>query len=311
MQLDNYIKELLYRYECVVLPGFGALLTQYQAARVLKDTNTFHPPGKQLSFNRQLQSNDGLLANHIAKSKNITFQEALDKIRSYTRYLDSKLDEGSTVSIADVGSFKLNSENKIEFIPALAVNYLTESFGLSSFVGSAISREVEADSNKEQEAAPLLFTPRKRQPVYIKYAAVGLIAIALSGFGGIKIYESGVKKHNYVEKQKADQQLEATIQEATFNIVTPLPTLNLEVPKTQGKYHIIAGAFRLEANAHKKVSQLQNSGFNAQLIGVNKYGLHQVTYKTLNDRLEALKTLRDIKANHNKDAWLLVKELDQ
>ncbi len=310
MQLDSYIKDLLYRYECVVLPGFGALLTQYRAARVHESTHAFYPPGKQLSFNRQLQSNDGLLANHIAKSNNESYQDALTKIRAYTHYLDNELETGKKVTIADVGSFGLNAHNKIEFTASQHINYLTDSFGLSSFVSAAIARETVVET-QQTERAPLLFTPRKRQPVYIKYAAIGLIAVALSGFGGLKIYESGVKKHNYVEKQKADQLLEATIQDATFNLSVPLPALNIAIPKTQGKYHIVAGAFRLEANAHKKVAQLQTQGFNAQLIGINKYGLHQVTYQSLTERTAALKALRTIKATHNKDAWLLVKQLEQ
>ena len=31
MQLATYISDLLYRYECVIIPGFGAFLTQYQS----------------------------------------------------------------------------------------------------------------------------------------------------------------------------------------------------------------------------------------------------------------------------------------
>jgi len=62
MQLATYIKDLLYRYECVIIPGFGAFLTQYQSATINSANNSIFPPGKQVSFNRQLQTNDGLLA---------------------------------------------------------------------------------------------------------------------------------------------------------------------------------------------------------------------------------------------------------
>ena len=62
-----------------------------------------------------------------------------------------------------------------------------------------------------------------------------------------------------------------------------------------GKYHIVAGAFRIAANAHKKVRKLKAQGFDAYIIGVNKYGLHQVVYKSYENRLEALRALRKIK----------------
>ena len=41
-------------------------------------------------------------------------------------------------------------------------------------------------------------------------------------------------------------------------------------------------------------------------IGVNKYGLHEVVYGSYESRIEALRALRVIKENHNKDAWLKV-----
>ena len=68
MQLSPYIKDLLYRYECVIIPGFGAFLANYTSATIDADSSTFYPPGKTISFNIQLQTNDGLLANYVASS---------------------------------------------------------------------------------------------------------------------------------------------------------------------------------------------------------------------------------------------------
>ena len=118
-----------------------------------------------------------------------------------------------------------------------------------------------------------------------------------------------MQKHNFVEKQKANTMLENQIQEATFVIENPLPTLNLTLPKQRGKYHIVAGAFRVEENASKKVNQLLEIGYSARLIGANKYGLHMVVYGSYENRLEAHKNLSNIQQDENKDAWLLVKEL--
>ena len=308
MQLETYISDLLYRYECVILPGFGAFLTQYQPARIHESTDAFYPPSKLLSFNRQLQSNDGLLADHISKSKDISYADALTAIRSYTRFLEHELEAGKNIIIEAVGSLAMEA-GKISFEPSAENNYLTASFGLSQFVQPAMSRSSEEAIALEAE--PLLFTPTQEQrPVYLKYAAIGLIAIGLTSFGGLKIYESGVKQHNYVQSQDAKDRVQNSIQEATFVISNPLPSLEVNLPKYQGRYHIIAGAFREEANAHKKIAQLQAQGFEARLLGKNKYGLHQVSYESHSERSAALKALRNIKNNNNKDAWLLVKQFN-
>ena len=80
MQLDHYISDLLYRYECVIVPDFGAFLTQFKSASVHATTNAFYPPKKKLSFNSQLINNDGLLANYISKTEMISHEEANTKI---------------------------------------------------------------------------------------------------------------------------------------------------------------------------------------------------------------------------------------
>ncbi|MEP2936613.1 MAG: SPOR domain-containing protein [Gilvibacter sp.] len=312
MQLDAYIQELLYRYECVILPGFGAFLSQYSPAAINAQSGQFVPPSKQVIFNAQLQSNDGLLANHIAQVDESSYQEALQKIRKYTRFLFHELEEGKNVSIAQVGGFSLDQAQALQFEPSKHINYNTDSFGLEAIQPAMVAREVVIEQPvTEADKTPVIaLASQATTRPYLRYAAIGLLAVGLTGFGGVKIYESGVKQHNLVQKQEADSRIESQIQEATFVIANPLPSLELEIPTVTGRYHIIAGAFRMEANAHKKIAQLQELGFNARLIGQNKYGLHQVTYTSLEQRTDALRELRHIKSAFNKDAWLLVKTVD-
>ena len=311
MQLATYIKDLLYRYECVIIPGFGAFLTQYRSARIDEETNTFYPPGKSLSFNRQLQTNDGLLANYIAAAEKCNYDVAVQKIRNFTAKVSLQLHDGETVSIKNIGDFVLNAEKSIQFIPSGIENFNTDSFGLSTYVSTKVNREMYKETVESlEEKAPIHFTPERRTArPYLKYAAVGLIALALGGFGGMKLYESQIQQQNFAAKQEADSRIENQIQEATFVIENPLPALKITVPKQIGKYHIIAGAFRVEENAKKKIEQLLEKGYTAKLIGVNKYGLHQVVYSSFEDRREALQELREIKRTENKAAWLLVKDL--
>src|SRR5690606_8086535 len=90
MQLSNYIADLLYRYECVIIPGFGAFLTRSQSARIDESTHTFYPPSKVLSFNKQLQVNDGLLANYVASVEKCSYAMALQKVRNFASHLSSE-----------------------------------------------------------------------------------------------------------------------------------------------------------------------------------------------------------------------------
>ena len=311
MAIANYISDLLYRYECVILPGFGAFITQHQSARIETATQEFYPPQKTVSFNRQLLKNDGLLANHIVEVENISYVHANKKLALFVQDLQNVLQKNKMVNLVNIGSFTLTEEDKLQFEPATHTNYLKEAFGLSSFASGEIAREgYKKQAAELEEKAPVAFTPERRaKRPYLQYAAIGLLAIGLSGFAGLNIYSSQVNEHNIAEQQKAASQLENQIQQATFVIDNPLPAVTLKVTRQTGKYHIVAGAFRLEENAAKRVEQLREEGYKARQIGANKYGLHQVVYSSYEGRIDALKALREVKNTSNEGAWLLVQEL--
>ena len=89
MQLDTYISDLLYRYDCVTVPGLGAFLTNRVSAKVHESTHTFYPPKKLLSFNEQLQNNDGLLVNYIAEVEKTQYATETEKVSEQVKSIKS------------------------------------------------------------------------------------------------------------------------------------------------------------------------------------------------------------------------------
>ncbi|MGB3605658.1 MAG: SPOR domain-containing protein [Psychroserpens sp.] len=315
MQLETYISDLLYRYDCVIVPNFGAFLTHRVSAKIHETTHSFYPPKKALSFNEQLQTNDGLLANYIAEIEKVPYSVAVEKISKQVKSIKSYLIGGETIALNAIGDLILNAEGQINFEPSHHINYLTDAFGLSQFTSTTVSREThKAAVENIEEVIPLTITPEKRNSntkrPYLKYAAIALIALTIGGFTASHYYVNQIENHNQLAQEEANQQLEAKVQEATFVIDNPLPAATLTVEKPSGNYHIVAGAFRVEANSNKKVEQLRGLGYKARKIGVNRYGLHEVVYSSHTGRLDALNALKTVKRNHNRDAWLLVKALD-
>lgn len=312
MQLQTYISDLLYRYECVTVPEFGSFLTRQVSANINESSNTFYPPKKTLSFNEQIQKNDGLLAHYIADVEKIPFEVANEKIKKRVKILKSLLTQGETLTFQNIGDIVFNSEGKILFEPSYHLNYLTDAFGLSQFVSPAVTRIVYKETaTVVEKKTPIAFTPEKRRKTpYLKYASIAVIALTLGGFIASNYYVNQIETHNQLAQEEAFQQLDNKIQQATFIIENPLPAITLNVSKQLGNYHVVAGAFRIEENSFKKVNQLKKQGFNARIIGVNRYGLHEVVYGSYETGQKALVALREIRKISNKDAWLLVKELD-
>jgi nucleoid DNA-binding protein len=309
MTIAKYISDLLYRYECVIVPNFGGFVTNEISARVNHFTHTFYAPSKQITFNSHLQNNDGLLANYVATSENISYAKAVEYIEKEVESW-KLLMNNQELDLENIGSFNLNKEGKFIFEPSNSINYLTSSFGLSSYVSPAVKRIAYKEKVKHLETiAPLLPSEenKRRTPAFIKYAAAAVIIFAL-GTVGWKEYQKFEYNNLVAQAEQQQRNVEQSIQEATFVISNPLPTITLNVAKETNNYHIIAGAFREPANAEKKLQQLLKKGYDAKILGINKWNLTPVAFESLNSRIDAINRLNAIKRTETEDAWLLVKE---
>lgn len=310
MILANYISDLLYRYECVIVPDFGGFITNETSAKVNHFTYTFYPPKKQITFNSHLKNNDGLLANYIASVEKIPFSDAVLKIEKEVQNWNQLLNNDS-VEISKIGSLSLNKDEKIIFEPSSSINYLTSSFGLNSFSSPAIKRLEYAEKIRQLEViSPVVITSereRRKTPLFLKYAATAAILFAVGSFGWNE-YNKNQYQNQLLAEQQQQNNVEQKIQQATFVITNPLPVITLNVVKEIKNYHVIAGAFREPQNAENKVAQLIKKGYDAQIIGVNKWNLTQVSYGSFSDKYDALKNLRIIKRTVASEAWLLVQE---
>lgn len=327
MKLEKYISDLLYRYDLVIVPGFGGIIGRKKPARLDRDTFIFSPPHKDLSFNVQLQQNDGLLANYIADVSGMSYAESLRAIEATVREWHCVLRDEKRLKLEQIGIFNLVSDDKILFLPLTTKNYLAEAYGLTSFVYKPLVRETTKVAVKPQPATsvkPIKTTSaqpvtkrkqHKKVPAqkqrndykFWKYAAVFVVGLGLFTAG------IGILRH---DNQVQDQ----VFQKATFVLKQDFPPVKIQnrsenisnnikkektVIKTE-KYFIISGAFRNKANAEKKVRQLKNTGFPAKIVGQNKYGLWMVAYQGFTSNDDARRALNILKARE-PEAWVFAK----
>ena len=312
MKIEQYISQLLFRYQCVTVPGFGAFLTEFQSAQLDENSHSFYPPKKMISFNPFIKNNDGLLANHLAQAEKISYEIAVNSIQNEVSHWKTKIQEFGSFSVKNVGDFSLNSENNIVFVPVDQINYDTASFGLSSFVSPAIKREVYKEEVEQlEEKAPVIFTPEKRKNYSVlKYAAVFLLSAGITGTVGYKYYENKIAQETLIVETNVQKKVNQKIQEATFYISNPLPAVTLTVPAEKLPYSVVAGAFRIESNAEEQYQRLLELGFKkAKRLAPNKHGLFPVVYGSYSTYSEAHEAMKNIQKLDNKDAWLLVDEL--
>ena len=314
MKIEFYISQLLYRYQCVTVPGFGAFLAETHSAQLQEVSHSFYPPRKVISFNGLLKNNDGLLANHVAVSEKIPYEEALHIIEKDVALLKESLSENKRVFLKNIGELSLNSEGNLVFIAVETVNYLTTSFGLTSFVSPSIKRIFYSEKIDDiEELIPASFvTERKNRIIPVKYAAALFVGfgLVLGGVWAKNEYEKRIEEQTLLVQAAVQKKVNQKIQEATFFIENPLSSISAtSVKEEKMPYHIVAGSFRKESNARVVYKELIRLGYKAKILPQNERGLFPVFYQSFSNATEAETKLKEIRKNHNPEAWVMVKEL--
>jgi cell division septation protein DedD len=322
MKIEKYISALLYRYQCVTIPGFGAFLTEIRPAQHNAVSHTFYPPKKVVSFNANVKNNDGLLANHIAQQEKISYEAAVAAIAETVSSWKKTLTGMDVLFLKNIGQIGLNTEGSLVFTPDTPVNYLTDAFGLSTVVSPAVKREVAQSLNITEEVVaaedntPVITLPERRRSYgYLRYAAVfavfaGAGVLAYANYYNQKIEAETLAVHNAVQAK-----VEQHIQKATFTIENPLPAVILPVKQDETAtevvvnlpYHVVVGAFKSESNIKKVLADLIAKGYKAHRMEANKNGLVPVAYGSFATYAEAQQYVNEIHQNGDNEAWISVK----
>lgn len=212
INVTHYISELLFRHDCIVVPGFGAFVCTYAPARIHPAQHTFTPPGKQIVFNKHLQQNDGLLAQTIAGEVSCTFEEAMAGISAFVDSINKQLKSGKKAELHNIGTLSLDPENNISFEAYPEINYLIDSFGLGSFQSMPVIRELAADKRKpiERKDQPAeerpeiipLKTGRSRTRRVLVAAAIA-IPLVIATFWFTSQNTNGMAGFNFFAKKEA------------------------------------------------------------------------------------------------------------
>ena len=328
--METYISELLYRHDCLILPGLGGFITNYRSAQIHPVSHTLRPPSKSISFNVKLQSNDGLLANYISACESISFATAQTKIEQFVKSIQNDLEHKKVAKLTKIGVLSRDLNGRISFEPDLKVNYLLDAFGLDTIQSPAIHRKSKIVSLPKQVAQGAKNIQAQKYSVNWRVAAVLLPLIGLSTYVSVQqeavsdAYANYAYINPFKEKPPAvytprsiEMKEKSIVIEEIVKTSTPLkeisetPKAETEITKPIAKikiatksFHLVAGCFSSELNAKNLVHKLQSEGFESSVIGQNANGLFRVAFESFSSRKLALSKMQNIKAS-GKSTWLL------
>lgn len=156
--IQRHIEHLLIAHDCVILPGFGAVLSHTLPARMDATGERMLAPVRVFTFNPSLNHNDGALASSIARAESISYEAASARLESAIAAMRDKLEAESRLELGAVGTVFRNADGTLRFVPSSA-RTLTPAFMWLPEVD--LSRFSDAVSRAE---APAVSRPRRRSP---------------------------------------------------------------------------------------------------------------------------------------------------
>jgi hypothetical protein len=334
MYFDFYIAKLLEEHECVIVPDFGAFISNEKPAYINESDGKIYPASKRLAFNPSLTFNDGLLVNSISFIEKISYNEAVDIVKKAVEQWRNKLQEKETLLMIGIGELFQNDDQKLIFSPLPVNNFHAESFGLheveiyavsrKSAILSTVEKEInyslaEEESETETEEVQVKHhhkTSKSRKVLYYSLTAyipiiIGLWAVLFftdpfnktneSSFNPIDLKHKDSKevKNNSARSdiQKTENQPKKLNQQQLASIVD-IST------GSSGSYYVIGGSFKSYKNAAVLQSEFLAKNFKSRIVkSANKQ--YRVAYSRFASRSEAERFLQTIRQSENKSAWIL------
>lgn len=294
MDFGKHISFLLKFHECVVVPGFGAFISNYKPSVCDSGSGIFTPPAKELVFNANIKKNDGLLVRYIAVNEKCSYQAAENTVELFVDGVFQTLNSGQSVRISSVGAFHLDRSGAMVFnaVPSFE---MASSYGLQPFTYS-INTTLESATKVAKPYRVSNTVNRRREAIKI---AAG-IALLL----GLSLYP--LRNENPSLQSSNVNPIPLLTQSAGVveNDEAKIKSTKVEEAEQTAPYILVGGSFSSQTNAHEMQAELIQKGFNAEIIQ-NNDGLFRVVIDSYFDRNVAIDAMRAYRSGHpGSNVWV-------
>ncbi|MCX7729181.1 MAG: SPOR domain-containing protein [Bacteroidia bacterium] len=320
-EITECLQLLVETQDFIVIPDFGALVTQTESAEFSLSQNIIFPPRKKILFNPLLKHNDGLLISEIQKKLQIEYALAQTLVNQFVNSLNVLLSTKRRADIDGVGFFYKDIHENILFESTLNPVYSSDSFGLFPISVAPLELEKEniSVSNDESKKKVIRFEPKN-----LYKAAVVLLVVSLffvyywfspfdinTHFANIagtrRVYNHRI---NFTAYPVFENKYNELIVKPN-NGVEVFPrkddnTSNVNESKEANKrYSIIAGCFKIEENAKKLINKFQHNQVKAELKWNAEKQLFVVSVGQFGDKNNAVRYMDELKLKGVvTDAWI-------
>lgn len=272
--ISIHIEYLLFRHECVILPGVGAFMASEVSASIESGAGVIVPPYRELTFNSSIKVDDGLLSHSVARKERVDHTTARLAVEDYADWVREEMSETGEVTIGSLGTLRQGEEGELTFLPALGASDFCKLTGCHRLGWSVISRPasdggagVPSDSHETDCDAPVLDSYAESDRYYhlavpkrwlkIAAAAVAFIATVCLALmlprhdmpSGTH-YASVIPLNNQADSAPAEKVSRQPVPEVTVaeEKEEEDPVISTK-SGSEGRYQLVVGTFATRAGA--------------------------------------------------------------
>lgn len=283
ISIVEHIEYLILRNDCVIIPGWGALIAQNAPAYFDMQSGIIIAPSRSISFNSSIKHDDGLIADSVRRKENVTFNEAQNLVNEEVLTLTKQLNLSGEVSLGKLGSFKIK-DSVVVFEPYSLTNKQQKFYGLSDLKMSTLDKLQEESNIIVPEPKSVVKSIFSKE--ILKYAASIILLIGMSFVltTPISMNQEGAEFASFnVVDVKASAKSE--IKKETRNLYLAIPeekeepqekkvvkTTQLEQKKNldiknlskidNAKYYLIVASLPTKDLAEEHIAQCNNSNLD-------------------------------------------------
>lgn len=319
MNMNQTIVDLLYRYECVIISGFGGFVTQHKPAKFDPIGYYFSPSTKKVGFNSNLLQTDGLLENTLAKIHGISYKEASEYISKNVAEWKVSLKNTAAFSIDGLGVFTKENDNLI-FTPEEQLNFNLNNYGFQKIKATYILKEnkkltQESSSNSwGSYVASIGFALliggggffANQQLVNTQFSSILPIIKTESFEQNTEVKQNApiIDIENVNESEQIVNQPNSIVEVSVLSDIEETQIEQKEeLDLSIRPYQVIGGSFKNYSKAMKHEAFLRAKGYEKSRI-IGKVGnFFMVAFDTFNSEEEALEYKRELERK-GKDVFI-------
>ena len=306
----EHIEYLITCHDCVVVPGWGAFIANYDASTYDATKNVMARPRRSIGFNASVSHNDGLLAQSLMRREGIGYNAAMKFIADSVTTFRQQLSLDSEVSMGRLGYFRRNEGRFIEFVPFYHANGSDQFYGLGDLEIKDVAT-LERDATAAEDESVAAIVPKERNLFSRKAIRTAASVAVLLGLGVLLSTPIIVDREQQSMASMAPvltapqpQQLGVTVEQGVssqgITTVTANPTI-ASVGNESGNYYMVIATLR---DQHELDAFKNANPSLVPYMKILKYKAFMCVYVARSDDYDQLMGLRNELPEHLRDVWI-------